>query len=77
MVVAGADVWHWSRCGRLCVDEEGLLWRWLDRPGPAGWLYLGPVDDPEVPDELVQAALELIDLWRDCHGGVLAPAARL
>ncbi len=70
---AGADVWHWSRCGRLCVDEEGVLWQWLDRPGKAGWLYLGPIADADyVPDDLVNAALELLDLWSDCHGRVLA-----
>ncbi len=72
---AGADIWHWS--GDLAVDDDGLFWLWLDRPGPAGWLYLGTVEDPEVPPELADQAFHLTDLWRDCHGGLLETAACL
>jgi hypothetical protein len=75
VAVAGAAVWEWR--GRLCIDDDGVLWTWLDRPGRAGWLYHGPHDDHDVPPDLAADAAELADLWRDAHGSLLASTAGL
>jgi hypothetical protein len=75
VTVAHVPVWHWL--GDLAIDEAGVLWSWLDRPGRAGWLYHGPHNDYDVPPALAADAVALVDLWRDAHGCLLAAAAGL
>jgi hypothetical protein len=60
-------VWH--EIGQLCIDEDGCLWEWVDRPGRgrSGWLYHGLVADLDVPPDLAGAAAELLDHRLDAH----------